>query len=64
MKYPFIGRLVFTLMRGNDEAEMRFWKTMDTRGAVSALEKAGVERWDILKIRSYYSGVEDKYIVF
>ncbi len=61
---PVIGKMVFTLMRGNDEAEMRFWKTMDHRGAVSALESAGVERWDILKIRSYYSGVEDKYIVF
>lgn len=41
---PVIGKMVFTLMRGNDEAEMRFWKTMDHRGAVSALESAGVER--------------------
>lgn len=61
---PAIGKMVFTLMWGNDEAEMRFWKTLDNRGAVAALESAGVQRWDILKIRSYYSWIEDKYIVF
>lgn len=37
---PAISKLVFTLMRGNDEAEMRFWKTLSERGAVDALTGA------------------------
>ena len=61
---PAISKLVFTLMRGNDEAEMRFWKTLSERGAVDALTGAWIRRGDILKVRSYYEWVEDKYIVF
>lgn len=28
---PVVSRMVFTLMRGNDEAEMRFRKTLENR---------------------------------
>ncbi len=61
---PTMSKMVFTLMRGNDEAEMRFWKTLDNRGTIAALEAEWVQKWDILKIKSYYEWVEDKYIVF
>jgi hypothetical protein len=61
---PAMSKMVFTLMRGNDEAEMRFWKTLDNRGTIAALEAEWVEKWDILKIKSYYEWVADKYIVF
>lgn len=61
---PHITKLVFTLMRGNDEAEMRFWKTMQSRGYMGLLDDAGVRKGDVLKIRSFYPGEDDKYILF
>ena len=64
IKNAEICRLVFITPRGNDEAEMWFWKQMDQKWYISLLEESGARKWDVLKIRSYYSGQDDKYIMY
>jgi len=59
-----ICRLVFITPRWNDEAEMRFWKQMDQKWYISLLEENWARKWDVLKIKSYYSGQDDKYIMY
>lgn len=64
LKNEEICRLVFITPRGNEEAEMWFWKQMDQKWYVNLLEEAWARKWDVLKIKSYYSGQEDKYIEY
>jgi GTPase involved in cell partitioning and DNA repair len=61
---PEICRLVFITPRGNEEAELRFWKQMSQKGYLELIEQAGSRKGDVLKIKSYYAGHDDKYIVF
>ncbi|MFZ2150717.1 MAG: GTPase ObgE [Candidatus Absconditicoccaceae bacterium] len=61
---PEICKLVFILQRGNDEAELRFWKTMEERGFLGLFESAGINKGDILRIKSYYYGYDDRYILY
>jgi Obg family GTPase CgtA-like protein len=60
----FVSKLVYQMPWSNDEAEMRFWKTLEQRGIINQLEEAGVQKNDILKIKSYYNGAEDKHILY
>lgn len=55
-------RLAFMLPWGNDEAELRFWNVMGKKRFVTKLETAGLVKGDIIKIKSLYNGVQDKYI--
>jgi len=55
-------RLAYMLPWGNDEAEMRFRNVMSKKRFVAKLETAGLVKGDIIKIKSLYSGVEDRYI--
>jgi hypothetical protein len=50
--------------RWNPEAENHFWKMMNDKWFLETFELAGINKWDILKIMSYYSGKEDRYIVY
>ena len=59
-----ISRLVFTLPRGNDQAEHRFWRVMTKQHHLIDFEKAGVMHGDILKVKTRYSGQTDKYILY
>ena len=61
---PEICRLVFIIPRGNEEAELRFRKQMSQKGYLDLFEQEGIRKGDVLKIKSYYTGHEDKYIVF
>ena len=61
---PEICRLVNILPRGNEQAEHRFWNVMMKKKYLSDLEKAGVLHGDVLKIMSYYNGVDDRYIMY
>lgn len=64
IRNPEICKLVRQMWRGNQEAENRFWKTMNDRGYLQTFELAGINKGDILKIISYYAGKEDRYIVY
>lgn len=55
-------RLAYMLPWGNDEAEIWFWNVMGKKRFVTKLETAGVVKGDIIKIKSLYSGVDDRYI--
>lgn len=59
-----ITKMVFTIPRGNDEAENYFWAQMQSRGFIQLLEDEGMMRGDVLRIRSYYEGMDDKYILY
>ena len=59
-----ICKMVFTLPWGNDEAEHYFWQLMQNKGFIELLEDEGMMKGDILRIRSFYEGVEDKYILY
>lgn len=61
---PEICRLVNILPRGNAQAEYRFRNVMLKKKYLSDLEKVGVLHGDVLKIMSYYSGVDDRYIMY
>ncbi|MDR3169635.1 MAG: DUF1967 domain-containing protein [Candidatus Peribacteria bacterium] len=61
---PEICRLVFITPRGNEEAELRFRKQMDHKGYLDFFSQAGIRKGDVLKIKSYYAGHEEKYIVY
>lgn len=59
-----ITRLVFTLPRGNDQAEHRFRQVMMKQKHLTEFERLGIVHGDILKIRSCYDGQEDKYVMY
>ena len=59
-----ITKMVFTIPRGNDEAESYFRAQMQSRGFIQLLEDEGMMRGDVLRIKSYYEGVDDKYILY
>lgn len=61
---PEICKLVRMLPRGNDEAEERFWKIMGHKGILEIFEQHHIHKGDILKIKSYYAGKEDRYILY
>ncbi len=64
INHPEIAKLVYTLPRGNDEAEMRFWKQMHEKGFIDYFKDARINKGDILKIKSHYEGLDDRYIVY
>ena len=57
-------RLTYMLPWGNDEAELWFWNVMGKKRFTQKLESAGLVKGDIIKIKSLYSGIEDKYIKY
>jgi len=59
---PRIAELVYTTQWWNDEAEMHFWDKMDIETYLDMFKDAWIVKWDILKIKSHYSGYEDRYV--
>ncbi len=58
-----ICRLSYTLPRGNEQAEHRFWRVMLKQNHLVDFDKAGIVHGDILKIQSTYAKQDDKYIM-
>jgi hypothetical protein len=48
----------------NEEAEQRFWWVMTSRWLLQIFDTHGIRKWDVLKIKSYYNGKDDRYILF
>lgn len=61
---PDITKMVFTTMWWNDEAEMHFWKVMESRWSLQLLQDFGIRKWDILRVKSFYEGLDDKFIQY
>lgn len=61
---PEICRLVNILPRSNEQAEHRFRNVMMKKKYLNEFAKHGVMHGDIMKIMSYYAGVEDRYIMY
>ena len=59
-----ICKMVRMTWRWNPEAENHFWKEMHDKWFLETLEMGWVNKWDILKIVSYYDGKEERYIVY
>ncbi|MBP6910356.1 DUF1967 domain-containing protein [Patescibacteria group bacterium] len=55
-------RLAYMLPWGNDEAELRFRNVMSKKRFVAKLETAGLVKGDIIKIKSLYNGLPDRFI--
>jgi len=58
-----LAYLTFILPRWNDEAELRYWKTLQEKWYFQKFEKYKIRRGDVLKIVSIYEGSDDKYIL-
>lgn len=59
---PEVAYYVFVLMWWNDEAEMRFWSTLSLKWILNSWEKNWIQYGDILKIKSVYLWIDDRYI--
>ncbi len=58
------AKLVWTLPRGNDEAEERFRKQIGKKWFLEEFENRGIQKGDIFKVLSPYSGLEPRYIQY
>ncbi len=61
---PEFCKMVFILPWGNDEAESWFWNMIEEKWFLAEFEKEWIRKWDVLKIKSYYAGKDDKYILY
>ncbi len=57
-------KMVWMLPWWNDEAEQWFWRNLEKKWFLNILENLGVKKWDVLKIKSFYPGKEDRYILY
>lgn len=57
-------KLVWIIPRWNQEAEQRFWNLLNNKGTIELFEQHNIQKWDILKIKSYYEGQDDRYILY
>ena len=61
--HPEIAYLTFVLPRGNTEAELRFWNTLEKKRLLNWLRSSGVRKGDVLKVLSPYTGLPPKYVM-
>lgn len=59
-----ICRLTNILPRWNEQAEYRYRNVMMKKKYLSDFEKVGMMHGDIMKIKSYYTGHDDRYIMY
>lgn len=57
-------KLVWILPRGNQEAEQRFRNVLEQKGTIQLFEENNIQKWDVLKIKSFYQGQDDRYIMY
>ncbi len=61
---PELSYYTYVLPWWNDEAEIRFWDVLSKKWILRMWESAWISRWDVLKIRSIYEWVDDRYIMW
>lgn len=61
---PEVSRLVFITPWWNDEWERWFWNEMESKWFIDEFENNWISKWDVLKIKSYYSWHDDRYILY
>ena len=61
---PEFCKRVFITRWGNEEWEMYFWKMMNEIWFMEEFENAGIRKWDVIKVKSYYDWEDDRYILF
>ena len=59
-----ICKLTFTIPWWNDQAEQYYWNQMQSKWFLAIYEDEWIMKWDILRIKSYYEGLDDKYILY
>ncbi len=64
IREPEMCRLTNILPRWNEQAEYRYRNVMMKKKYLSDFEKIWMMHGDIMKIKSYYSWYEDKYIMY
>ncbi len=62
VSHPEMNYLTFVLPRGNDEAELRYWRVLEKKQILKHLERAGVKKGDVFLIKSPYAGKEDRRV--
>lgn len=61
---PELCKLVRIIPRGNQEAEQRFRNGLENKGIIELFEQHGIQKGDVLKIKSHYEGQDDRYIMY
>ena len=61
---PEICKLTFTIPWWNDQAEQYYWNQMQSKWFLAIYEDEWIMKGDILRIKSYYEGLDDKYILY
>ncbi len=64
IKNPFISKLAFQVPWWNDEAENWFWNKLTDEWFLQEFQQLGIQKWDILKIHSFYEDYDHRYILF
>lgn len=59
---PEVSRLTYMLPWWNDEAEMRFRWVLDKKRFLQKIISAWLVKGDIIHVKSYYEGVDDRYV--
>ncbi len=57
-------KLVWMIPWGNEEAEQRFRWLLQHKGMIQIFESHGIRKGDVLKIKSYYTNKDDRYILY
>jgi len=57
-------KLVWMIPRWNEEAEQWFWWTLWNKWMLQIFDSKGIRKWDVLKIKSYYTNKDDRYILY
>lgn len=64
VNHPEIAYLSYVTPWWNDEAEIRYWQTLEKEWYIRAYTKAWARHWDVFKVTSWYQWQEDKYILW
>lgn len=57
-------KLVRMIPWWNEEAEQRFWWLLEKKWIIQIFDTHWIRKWDILKIKSYYTNKDDRYILY
>jgi hypothetical protein len=57
-------KLVWQMPWWNAEAEQWFWKHLEQKWILQSWADKGINKWDVLKVVSFYPGKDDRYILY
>lgn len=61
---PEISKRTMITQWGNNEWEMYFWKIMEEKWFIAEFDNKWIKKWDVLKVKSYYEALEDRFIMY